>query len=253
MATEHIGISVKGKMRQVPALTIEERTVVTTGKWLRLARIHDEPFLEGELMRDPEVFISQLKRWEARPDIFQFAQKLTDPRPRFHYRMEWDNFAVIPITTYEEWLQKQAKKDVRENLRRAKREKVVARTCEYNDEFVRGIKSLYDETPVRQGRPFWHHNKTFEKVKKENGTYLERSEYIGAFFESELIGFIKMVYVGDYAKTMQVITKERYFHKRPANAMIAKAIEVCAEKGVKVLQLWLLRVSRKERKLAHGL
>jgi hypothetical protein len=42
-----------------------------------------------------------------------------------------------------------------------------------------------------------------------------------------------MVYVGDYAKTMQVITKDRFFYKRPANALIAKAIEVCASKGIK--------------------
>ena len=119
------------------------------------------------------------------------------------------------------------------NLRRAKREGVAVKTCEYNDEFAQGIKSLYDETRVRQGQQFWHHNKPLEKVKKENGTYLERSEYIGAFLENELIGFIKMVYVDDYAKTMQVLTKERFFYKRPANALIAKAIEVCASKGIK--------------------
>jgi hypothetical protein len=230
---EEMEISVKGQMRKAPSLRVDDRNVIVTGKWIKVAAVHDEPFLEGEVVPDPELFVGALKRWGVRPDIFQFAQKLTDPKPRFNYLMEWDNFAVVPITTYEEWLQKQAKKDVKENLRRATREGVVVKTCEYNDEFVRGIKSLYDETPVRQGRPFWHHNKAFEKVKKENGTYLERSEYVGAFFEHELIGFIKMVYVGDYAKTMQVITKDRYFYKRPANAMIAKAIEVCAEKGIK--------------------
>ena len=42
-----------------------------------------------------------------------------------------------------------------------------------------------------------------------------------------------MVYVGDYAKTMQVICKERFFHKRPVNALLAKAVEVCAAKGIK--------------------
>lgn len=228
-------VSVAGKMVQTPCLLIDGRTVITRGKWIKIASVHDEPFLEGDVVTNPEAFIVQLRQWQVKPDVFKFAQKITNPEPKFRFPMEWDNFAVVPITTYQEWLQKQAKKDVKENLRRAKREGVVVKACEYNDEFVRGVKSLYDETPVRQGRPFWHHGKDFEKVKAENGTYLERSEYVGAFFEKELIGFIKMVYVGSYAKTMQVITKERYFRKRPANAMLAKAVEICAEKGIKYL------------------
>jgi hypothetical protein len=233
---EEIGkteISVRGQIHQVPSILVDGRNVIATGKWIKVAAVQDEAFQLGEVVARPEMFITKLKQWAVRPDIFQFAQKFTDPKPRFSYLMEWDNFAAVPITSYEEWLQKHAKKDVKENLRRAKREGVVVKTCEYNDEFAQGIKSLYDETPVRQGQQFWHHNKPLEKVKKENGTYLERSEYIGAFLENELIGFIKMVYVDEYAKTMQVLTKDRFFYKRPANALIAKAIEVCASKGIK--------------------
>jgi len=232
MESDFVEISVEGQMRRVPAISIDQRTVIARGRWLRIAAVMDEPFVEGEAVPDPEAFIARLRQWPVRPDLFKFAQKFTDATPKFRYRMEWDNFAVLPITTYEEWLGKQAKKDVKENLRRAKREGVVTRTCAYDDEFVRGIKSLYDETPIRQGRPFWHHGKAFEKVKQENGTYLERSEYIGAFFQEELIGFIKMVYVGNMAKTMQVICKDRFFQKRPANALLAKAVEVCAAKGI---------------------
>lgn len=228
-----IEISVKGQMRPVPALSIEGRTVIVTGKWLKVAYVHDEPFVVGESVPNPEIFLDRLANCGFKPDLFKFAQKITDPVPKFNYHLEWDNFAVLEITSYEDWLQKQAKKDVKENLRRAKREGVTARVCEYTDEFVRGIKSLYDETPVRQGRPFWHHGKDFDKVKRENGTYLDRSEYIGAFYEDELIGFIKLVYVGCIAKTMQVISKDKYFAKRPTNALIAKAVEVCAQKGIK--------------------
>lgn len=226
-------ISVKGRMQPVPAVTIGNQKVIVRGHWLKIAVIPSEPFCEGEVVPDPELFIARLKQWDVKPDLFRFAQKITDPEPKFNYRLEWDNFAVLPITTYEDWLKNQAKKDVKENLRRAKREGVEVRVCEYNDEFVRGIKSLYDETPIRQGRPFWHYNKAFEKVKRENGTFLDRSEYIGAFFENELIGFIKMVYIGNIAKTMQVISKDRYFSKRPTNALLAKAVEVCAAKGIK--------------------
>lgn len=233
MNPDSIEISIKGQMRPVPALAIEGRTVIVKGDWLKVAYIHDEPFVIGESVSNPEVFIAHLRQSELKPDIFRFAQKITDPIPKYKFHMEWDNFAVLEVTTYDNWLQKQAKKDVKENLRRAKREGVTTEVCKYTDEFVRGIKSLYDETPVRQGRPFWHHGKEFEKVKRENGTYLERSEYIGAFFENELIGFIKLVYVGNIAKTMQVISKDKHFAKRPTNALIAKAVEVCAQKGIK--------------------
>jgi hypothetical protein len=232
MNANNLEISVRGQMVRVPVLPFDGRNIICRGRWIKVASIHDEAFLDGEVVPNPEELIVKLKQWRAKPDIFQFSQKITSPNPKFNYPMEWDNFAVIPITTYEDWLL-QAKKDVKENLRRAKREGVVIKACEYNDEFVWGIKRLYDETPIRQGMRFWHYNKDFESVKRENGTYRERAEYIGAYYENDLIGFIKMVYVGNIAKTNQVITKDRYFHKRPANALIAKAVEVCAQRGIK--------------------
>jgi hypothetical protein len=225
-------ISIFGKLTRVPCLNVTGRNVVIRGKWIKIASVHDEYFFPGETVPEPESYLTAIRSWDAKPDLFAFCQKITDPTPKFKYFHDWDNFAVIPITTYEEWL-KSAKKDVKENLRRATREGVVVKVCEYNDEFVRGIKALYDETTVRQGMRFWHHGKPFERVKAENGTYLERSEYIGAFLGDELIGFLKMVYVGEIAKTMQVFSSDKYFHKRPANAMIAKAVEVCAAKGIR--------------------
>ena len=102
-------------------------------------------------------------------------------------------FAVIPITTYKDWLKNGIRRGARVNLHRAEREGVVVRPVSYDDHFVQGIKDLYDETPIRQGKPFWHHGKNFEDIKKIHGTYRERAEYIGAYFEGELIGFLKMV------------------------------------------------------------
>lgn len=227
-----IQVRIRGRNTMVPGLEIGGRTVTVTGKGLKIAAVRDEAFVEGEVVPDPEEFRRGLARWEVGPDLFTFSQKITDPKPKFQYRMEWDNFAVIPITTYDDWLKNRAKKDVRENLRRAKREGVEARSVPYTDEFVHGIKSIYDETEVRQGMKCWHHGKSFEDIKEVHGTYVERAEYIGAYFKEELIGFVKMVYIGNIAKTMHVISKERYFQLRPTNALIAKAVEICAEKGM---------------------
>jgi len=230
--TGPIEIRIKGKNTLVPSIRIEGRTIVHTGKWLKTAAVRDEGIVQGETVPDPELFIAQLKQWDEKPDIFTFPQKFTDPAPKYSYHMLWDNFAAIRITTYQDWLKNQVKKDVKENLRRAAREGVTVRTSPYDDKLVQGIKDLCDETPIRQGMPFWHHGKSFEAIKEVHGTYRERAEYIVAYFQEELIGFIKMVYVDNYAKTMHVISKEKYFHKRPTNALIAKAVEVCEQKGL---------------------
>src|SRR5438874_12270527 len=60
-----------------------------------------------------------------------------------------------------------------------------------------------------------------------------------------------MVYVGNIARTMNVICKEKYFRKRPTNALIAKAVEICAEKGIRYLVYGQYRFpGKKESSLA---
>jgi hypothetical protein len=230
MITAQAEIRIRGQNTTVPSTRICDRTIIVTGNWLKTATVQDEHFVEGELVPDPELVIAHLKQWDKKPDIFTFCQKITDPARRHGYHTEWDDFAVVPITTYEDWFRNRIKKDVKENLRRAKREGVEARAVTYDDAFVYGIKKLYDETPIRQGKRFWHYGKSFEALKELNGTYCERAEYLGAYLQEELIGFVKMVYVDNFAKTMHVFGSNKHRHKRPTNALIAKAVEVCAER-----------------------
>jgi hypothetical protein len=100
---------------------------------------------------------------------------------------------------------------------------------------VRGIKDLYDETPIRQGRRFWHYGKDIETVRRENSSYLDRSQFIVVYHQEELIGFLKMVYVGSTARIMQILSKEQHFDKRPTNALLAKAVEVCSKRSISQL------------------
>jgi hypothetical protein len=234
-ASPSVIVRQRGQDRSALALEIDGRTVVVSGRFIQTATVHDEAHVEGEIVPEPEAFIRKLKEWEVKPDLFTFQQKFTDSTPRHPYYCEMLDFAVIPITTYEHWQRNQIKKDVKENLRRAKREGVEVRAVPFDDSFVQGVKDLYDETPVRQGRRFWHYGKSIDKIKEIHGTYENRSEFIAAFLGDEFIGFLKMVYTDEYAKTMHVISKERHFSKRPTSAMIAKAVEICAEKGKKFL------------------
>jgi len=230
METNFVEISVKGAPVRVPTTSVDDWTVIVTGKRLKLASVYDEEWLEGEAVQNPEAFIKHLTAGTLKPDIFSFARKLPETKRRYPYPFEWDNVAAIPITTFPEWWEKRVSHDLRKDVKRAEKRGVVVRTAEFNDALVAGIKELYDETPVRQGRPFWHYGKSPEVVRKENATYLDRSEFIGAYYGEELIGFVKIVHVGQIARMMQILAKAKHYDKRPMNALIAKAVEICEQR-----------------------
>ena len=69
-------------------------------------------------------------------------------------------------------------------------------------------------------------------VRQDLATYLDRSDFIGAYLGEELIGFLKMVYVDDTATIFHIISMDEHYDKRPQNALIAKAAEVCEQKGI---------------------
>jgi len=164
-----------------------------------------------------------------------FAQKIPATTPKYDYAFEWDNWAAIPITSFNDWWEKRLPQESRRNVRRAAKRGVTVRVAEFDDEFVRGIQGIYNETPIRQGRRFWHFGKDFDTVKAENATYMDRSEFLGAYLNDELIGYIKIVYVDQIATLIQVIAKIEHQDKRPTNALLAKAVELCAKKGISFL------------------
>jgi hypothetical protein len=230
MSTEQAEIRIRGQNTTVPSTRICDRTILVTGTWLKTANVKDEHFVEGDLVPDLERMLADLKQWDLKPDIFSFCQKITDPKPRYAYYTEWDDFAAIPITTYDDWFRNRIKKDVQKNVQRALRDGVQVRAVTYDDVFVQGIKKLYDETPIRQGKRFWHYGKSFDALKELHGTYSERAEYLGAYLGGELIGFAKMVYVNNFAKTMHVLGSNKHRRSHPTSALIAKAVEICAER-----------------------
>jgi hypothetical protein len=214
------------------AVEINGRSVVVSGGWLRIASVHDEDLVEGDPVPEPQAFVSRLKAARVKADVFTFAQKLPDTEPKYPYRLEWDNAAVIPITTYADWWEKRVESSVRRAVRKGAKMGVVARVVEFDDAFVRGIAEIYNETPVRQGRAFWHYQKDLDTVRRENSTYLERSVFIGVYLGEELIGFMRMILVDKIASIIQILSKMKHFDKRPTNVMLAKAVELCEQRGL---------------------
>jgi hypothetical protein len=97
-----------------------------------------------------------------------------------------------------------------------------------------GICDIYNETPIRQGKPFWHYGKNVETVARENGTFVEHSVFIGAFVDRKLVGFVKMVLDrrGGQAGMMQILSMLKHRDKAPTNALIAQAVRSCANRNI---------------------
>jgi hypothetical protein len=227
MKPKLVEIRIKGENRAVPSAFVDGRTVIVTGKMVRKAAVMDEQLVEGPTVEEPGSFIKALKQTSLRADIFSFEQKPPDVSPKYDYHFEWDSWAAIPITSFSDWWEKRLPQETRKNVRRASKRGVVVKVVEFDDELVKGIREIYNETPIRQGRRFWHFGKDFDAVKRENATYMDRSEFLGAYLKEELIAFIKIIYVGRIATLIQILAKNEHQDKRPINALLAKAVEVC--------------------------
>lgn len=213
---------------------VDDKPIVVSGKWLRLAEIKGEDWLPGQIIDEPHVFIERLRESGLKADIFTFAQKIPDCKPKYSFNMQWDNMAAIPITSYQEWIDS-VSSDMRKDLKRAEKRGVIVREVEFGDELIRGVVEINNETPIRQGKPFRHYGKDFLTVKREYATFPDTSQFIAAYYNDELIGIIKMIYVGELACLMEILSKTAHYDKRPTNAMIARAVEVSVQKGCSYL------------------
>ncbi len=225
-------IRVRGKVVFVPSAQVLGRTVITTGRWPKVASVHDERLDEREFSMDQGPFIEALKQTGLKADIFTLAQKLPDIVPRHSFHLEWDNLAVIPITTFSDWWERRINRAKRKAVRKSAKIGVLVKQTEFNDDLIRGIVAINNETPVRQGKPFWHFNKSFDVVKSENSTYPERSIFLGAYYQDELIGVVRMICADRIAHIALFLSMTRHRDKRTAPAMIAKAVEACVRAGM---------------------
>jgi hypothetical protein len=231
---ENVGeIYFKGKWIRVPTLNVDDRTIVIKGKWLKIAFIRSEDWLATEL-QDPENCIRRLKEEASsglRADIFTFTQKLPATNPKFPYPMEWDSVAAVRLESFEGWWDS-LPQETRKNVRRAQKRGVVVTVKPFDDDLIREVVALNNDTPMRQGRRNDQFGGTFDQVKKDYSSFLDRSDCICTYHGTELIGFLKVVYRGNIAALLNILPNPRHADKRPANALIAKAFELCAEKGM---------------------
>jgi len=209
-------------------MEINGKRIIIEGRVPRIARIEQE-FCDDA--GDPEVLANALRKVEGGPDILTFSQRLPDLAPKYAYKMELDSVAALPIRSYSFWWEKQIERAARNKVRKAQKKGVVVRLTDFDDRLVDGMTSIFNETPIRQGRHFLHYGKDFETVKRQFSRYLFREEIFGAYLGEELVGFVMLADAGKYAFLGQIISKIAHRDLAPTNALLAKAVERCAEKG----------------------
>lgn len=204
------------------------------GSLVRLARLEGDKYT---FLNDTECFLAELRESKTRVDLFTFLQDLPDTTPQYPYFFELDNLAVLAITTFENWWNKQIRSYPRNRARQAGKRGVEMRRVPYGEELIRGICGIYNESPVRQGKKFPHYGMTVEKARRYAGTFLDRSVYVGAFLGEEMIGFIKLTMDESrkQAALVHILSMVQHKDKAPANALIAEAVKVCEENKISYL------------------
>jgi hypothetical protein len=215
-------------------MNVYGKDIVICGGLIRVAHIDGDKY---NCPDDPEMLLDGLRKTGARIDLFTFLQKLPETTPKYAYPMEWDNLAVLPVSTFDHWWNHQIRSFPRNRARQAEKRGVVLREVPCDEALARGICEIYNETPIRQGKRFPHYGMTLERVGEYARTFPDRSIYIAAFVGDTIIGFIKLVMdeTRNHACMVHILSMIKHRDKAPTNALLAEAVKVCAERGINYL------------------
>jgi hypothetical protein len=218
-------------MKKKPFIKVCGKDIKVEGRLIRIARPDADTY---ESLKAPEGMLEGLRKSGIRIDLFTFMQIMPQTVPTFVYPMEWDNLAILEVSTFDHWWTKQIDSKTRNMIRKAEKKGTETREIPFDDALVRGIWGIYNECPVRQGKPFSHYGKDLEAVREHAATFLDSSIFVGTFLGEQLIGFVKLT--TDEARTqanvMHIISMMQHRDKAPTNALIARAVRSCCERGI---------------------
>jgi hypothetical protein len=212
---------------------------------LRVASLDGDKYI---FLDDAQPVVEGLRSSRSGVDLFTFIQRVSETTPKYSYPMEWDNFAALRITTFDDWWSHELKPKRRNAARQAEKKGVTLCETPFDNALVEGIRRIYSESPIRQGKRFPHYGKSFEDVRGYAGTFLDRSVFIGAFFNETLIGFAKLTidHTNIQAGLMHIMSMLEHRDKSPTNALIAQAVRSCADRRVPFLVYSKFAYGRKQ-------
>lgn len=222
----------RGLPVSLDAVRAEDKAFIISGRFIKTAALKKE---WQEDVEDPGRVGRELRACPVTIDFLRFWQRIPETAPKYTYYKEWRYVAAIPVTEYRHWLQKQISPKARNKIKKSAKVGVVIQQTELSDELVRGVMGIFNQSPVRRGKRFWHYGRSLESVREGMATDLGQAIFIAAYFEKELIGFIKLLLADRYAMIALILDKTTHRDKAPMNGMIAKAVQMCAERNIPFL------------------
>ncbi len=221
-------------MQKKNIITVGGLPIRIQGGWLRIARPDGDKYT---FPADPEALIAEMRKAGARADVFTFLQSVSDRSPRYSYVMEYDNLAVLPVSTFDHWWNHQIRSYPRNRARQAEKKGVTFRELPFGEELIRGICGIYNETPMRQGKAFPYYGMTPEQASTYAGTYLDQSAFLGAFMGDTMIGFVKLTMDAQRTQAclVHILSMVKHNDKAPTNALISQSVRYCAEHKIAFL------------------
>ncbi len=208
--------------------SVSGKEVAVSGRILKTAKLRHEwcDFIEV-----PVKAIAELKGRRPVADLFTFVGEIGDQPLAGPYLVESVSVAVLPIVSYKKWFENIGFK-TRNKIRKAEKSGVEFRVAALDAKFARGVEEIYNESPIRQGRKFFHYGQTAAEIESELQSFADRSVLVGAYYQEELIGFMKLFYGRDVLRTIHIIAKMSHREKCAMDGLIAKAVELCDQKGL---------------------
>jgi hypothetical protein len=189
----------------------------------------------GDTIEAPERVAQAAKNNRLSADILTFTERFPETTRHYGYVMEWDNLAVLAVSNYDYWLKKQAERAVKRKVRKAAQAGIQVSAHRFSRELVNDLAKIFNETPIRRGRRYPYYGMKAEQIAQAWIPDAERSLFLLAECENEPVGFMKLLMTEHFGATSGSVTKLSHRDRAPMNALIAKAVDIVASRGLKRL------------------
>jgi hypothetical protein len=196
--------------------------------FIRMARKNNEYAFDAV---PSEEFLAKISLRDL--DVFTFIERkwcCPISNPSKGWLKADDNIALLHVASFDEWWSGISKK-TRNMVRKAEKSEIKTQVVEPNEKLAEGVWIIYNETPIRQERAFPHYGESLETVKN----YVlspQDGAFVGAYLQDELVGFIHLLFGDKIAIISQILSMQKDTDKAVNNALVAKAVQVCADRKV---------------------
>jgi len=208
-------------------MLINKTEISVSGRVVRIARVRHEWI---EFLDHPPAFVEEIRRAGV-ADILTFLQEAHVERPAWPYLHEAAHASVLTFKNFDDWWTG-LKDKARNQARKAQKTGVELRPARLDDDFLRGVQAIYNESPLRQGRKFTHYGKDLAAIREDLSSFPECTAIVGAYHEGRLIGFMKLFEGNQILRIIHIIATFADRDKCPMDALMVRAVEIAAQKGM---------------------